>query len=205
MLIVAVLAFGVVAYRVATIQVLRPDALVAFGEDQRTRATVVDAPRGSILDRNGAQLALTVPSATVEANPQLIEDPWGTAQALSPLLGTDAMSLAETLAEDTSFAYLDRQLDREIGEQIEALELDGITVTQEPARANPSGDLAHALLGTVGVDQEGLSGLEAQYEDVLAGEPGRGRGRAGPAGQHDRVGRQPLRRRRPGRGRAAHH
>lgn len=171
-LIVAVLAFSVVAYRVATIQVLRPDALVAFGEDQRTRATVVDAPRGSILDRNGAQLALSVPSATVEANPQLIEDPWGTAQALSPVLGTDAMSLAETLAEDSSFAYLGRQLDREIGEQIEALDLDGITVTQEPTRDNPAGTLAHALLGTVGVDQDGLSGLEAQYEDVLAGEPG---------------------------------
>jgi len=171
-LIVAVLAFGVVAYRVATIQVLRPDALVAFGEDQRTRSTVVDAPRGSILDRNGAQLALSVPSATIEANPQLIADPWGAAQALSPVLGIDAMSLAETLAEDSSFEYLGRQLDREIGEQIEALDLDGITVTQEPARANPSGDLAHALLGTVGIDQDGLSGLESQYEDVLAGEPG---------------------------------
>ena len=160
MLIVAVLAFSVVAYRVATIQVLRPDALVAFGEDQRTRATVVDAPRGSILDRNGAQLALSVPSATVEANPQLIEDPWGTAQALSPVLGTDAMSLAETLAEDSSFAYLGRQLDREIGEQIEVFDLDGITVTREPTRDNPAGTLAHALLGTVGVDQNGLSGLE---------------------------------------------
>lgn len=171
-LIVAVLAFSVVAYRVATIQVLRPDALVAFGEDQRTRSTVVDAPRGSILDRNGAQLALSVPSATIEANPQLIADPWGTAQALAPVLGTDALSLAETLAEDASFAYLGRQLDREVGERIEALDLDGITVTEEPARANPSGDLAHALLGTVGVDQDGLSGLEAQYEDVLAGEPG---------------------------------
>jgi len=171
-LVVAVVAFGAVAYRVATIQVLRPDALVAFGEDQRTRATVVDAPRGSILDRNGAQLALSVPAATIEANPQLIEDPWSTAQALAPILGTDAMSLAETLAEDSSFEYLGRQLDREVGEQIEALELDGITVTPEPTRANPSGDLAHALLGSVGIDQDGLSGLEAQYEDVLAGEPG---------------------------------
>ena len=171
-LIVAVLAFSVVAYRVATIQVLRPDALVAFGEDQRTRSTVVDAPRGSILDRNGAQLALSVPSATIEANPQLITNPWGAAQALAPVLGTDAMSLAETLAEDSSFEYLGRQLDRELGEQIEALDLDGITVTQEPTRANPSGALAHALLGTVGIDQDGLSGLESQYEDILAGEPG---------------------------------
>jgi cell division protein FtsI (penicillin-binding protein 3) len=82
------------------------------------------------------------------------------------------MSLAETLAEDSSFVYLDRQLDRDVGDRIEALDLDGITINPEPARANPSGDLAHALLGTVGVDHEGLSGLEAQYEEVLAGDPG---------------------------------
>ena len=171
-LVVAVVAFGVVAYRVASVQVLRPDALIAFGEDQRTRVTAVDAPRGSIVDRNGADLALSIPSATVEANPSVIEDPLATAQALAPVLGSDVTTLAETLTGDGAFAYLGRQLPRDVGEQVEELGLAGITVTQEPTRANPAGDLAHALLGTVGVDHEGLSGLEAQYEDVLAGDPG---------------------------------
>jgi cell division protein FtsI (penicillin-binding protein 3) len=171
-LIVAVLAFSVVAYRVASIQVLRPDALVAFGEDQRTRATVVDAPRGSILDRNGADLALSVPSATIEADPRLISDPLATARALAPLLGADLLELAETLAADASFAYLGRQLPRDLGEQVDELGLDGITVTQEPARSNPAGALAHSLLGLVNVDGEGSSGLEMQYDDVLAGDPG---------------------------------
>ena len=171
-LIVAVVAFGVVAYRVATVQVLRPDALVAFGEDQRNRVTEVDAPRGSILDRHGADLALSVPSATIEANPSVIEDPMATAQALAPVIGADPLVLAQTLAGDSSFVYVDRQLPSDVGQQVRDLGLAGITVTQEPARSNPSGTLAHSLLGTVNVDQLGISGLEEQYEDVLAGEPG---------------------------------
>ena len=172
MLIVAVVAFGVVAYRVATVQVLGPDALVAFGEDKRNRVTEVDAPRGSILDRHGADLALSVPSATVEANPSVIEDPMATAQALAPVVGADPLVLAQTLAGDSSFVYVDRQLPSDVGQQVRDLGLAGITVTQEPARSNPSGTLAHSLLGTVNVDQLGISGLEEQYEDVLAGEPG---------------------------------
>ncbi|MET0148670.1 MAG: penicillin-binding protein 2, partial [Acidimicrobiales bacterium] len=171
-LIVAVVAFGVVAYRVATVQVLRPDALVAFGEDQRNRVTEVDAPRGSILDRHGADLALSVPSATIEANPSVIEDPMATAQALAPVIGADPLVLAQRLAGDSSFAYVDRQLPSDVGQQVRDLGLAGITVTQEPARSNPSGTLGHSLLGTVNVDQLGISGLEEQYEDVLAGEPG---------------------------------
>ena len=138
-LIVAVVAFGVVAYRVATVQVLRPDALVAFGEDQRNRVTEVDAPRGSILDRHGADLALSVPSATVEANPSVIEDPMATAQALAPVVGADPLVLAQTLAGDSSFVYVDRQLPSDVGQQVRDLGLAGITVTQEPARSNPSG------------------------------------------------------------------
>jgi len=80
--------------------------------------------------------------------------------------------LAQTLAGDSSFVYVDRQLPSDVGEQVQELGLAGITVTQEPARSNPSGTLAHSLLGTVNVDQLGISGLEKQYEEVLAGEPG---------------------------------
>ena len=171
-LIAAVVAFGAIGYRVASLQVLAPDDLVAYGEGQRNRVTELPAPRGSIVDRDGADLALTVPAATIEANPQLIEDPVATAQTLAPVLGVDAVELSEALSGDGSFAYLLRQAPREVGEQVEALELPGITVTQEPTRATPAGELARSLLGRVGVDQEGLSGLEGQFEDLLAGDPG---------------------------------
>ena len=140
-LIVAVLAFGVVAYRVATIQVLRPDALIAFGEDQRTRATVVDAPRGSILDRNGAELALSVPSATIEANPRLIEDPWGTAQALAPVIGYRRPGPGRDADRGRLVRLPRAPAARDVGEQIEALGLAGITVDPGTQPGHPSGDV----------------------------------------------------------------
>jgi cell division protein FtsI (penicillin-binding protein 3) len=171
-LAVALVAFGAVAYRVASLQVVAPEQLVAYGQDQRNRVTFVPAPRGSILDRNGASLALSVPSATVEANPQLIEDPLATARELAPVLGMELLDVAEVLASDSGFEYLGRQFPDEVGEAVEGLDLDGITVTDEPTRANPAGDLGHSLLGSVNVDGLGSSGLELQYDDVLAGDPG---------------------------------
>ena len=166
------LAFTAVAYRVAALQVLAPEQLVAYGEDQRERVRVLPAPRGSITDRNGADLALSIPSATVEADPRLIADPVATAQALGPVLGLDVTELSETLTGDGAFAYIDRQVPIEVGDQVEALGLDGITVTEEPTRTNPAGPLGHSLLGLVNVDGEGSSGLEMQYDEVLAGDPG---------------------------------
>jgi cell division protein FtsI (penicillin-binding protein 3) len=171
-LAVMLVAFGAIAYRVATLQVLAPDQLVAYGQDQRERVTVLAAPRGSILDRNGADLALNVPSATITADPRLIEQPVAVANELAPLLGADVLTMAEQLSTDRGFVYLDRQVDRELGEQIEDLGIDGITVTQEPTRSNPAGLLAHSLLGSVDVDGVGSSGLERQYDELLAGEPG---------------------------------
>ncbi len=169
---VAVLAFGVVAYRVVSLQVVRPEQLVAFGEDQRTRVAIVPAPRGTILDSRGNDLALSIPSATVQANPSLVRDPVAAAHALAPLLETDSLALTETLAGGGTFAFLGRQVPEAVGEQVEALGLEGISVTHEPARSNPAGELARSLLGRVSVDHEGVSGLEIQYEDVLAGDPG---------------------------------
>ena len=171
-LVVALVAFGAVAYRVASLQILAPERLVAYGEGQRERVLVLAAPRGTILDRNGAELALSVPSATIQANPRLVTDPFRAARDLAPILGLDPFDLADTLASDTGFVYLDRQVSQDVGEQVEALDLDGITVAQEPSRTNPAGELAHSVLGRVDVDGVGSSGLERQYEDVLAGSPG---------------------------------
>lgn len=172
LLAVALVAFGVVTWRVASLQVVQDDELAALGEAQRTRVTAVPAARGAILDRHGEDLALSIPGATVQANPSLIVDPYRTARALAPVLGMDPVELTETLAADSSFEYLVRQAPPTFGEEVEALDLDGIEVTEEPTRANPAGDLARSVLGRVGIDHDGLSGLELQYEDQLAGDPG---------------------------------
>ncbi len=172
LLVVTTLVFAAIAARVVSLQVLEPDELVAFGESQRTRITTVPAPRGTILDRNGADLALSIPSSTITVDPRQVEDPVATALALAPVLGTDAASLQPSLAGDGSFAYVQRQVPTEVGDQITELGLPGIAVITEPTRNNPAGELGHSILGRVNVDQVGISGVEEQYDDLLAGSPG---------------------------------
>jgi cell division protein FtsI (penicillin-binding protein 3) len=166
------LVFLAIAVRVVSLQVLEPDQLVAFGESQRTRVTTVPAPRGTILDRNGDELALSVPSTTITVDPRRVDDPVATALALAPVLRTDAASIQESLVDDGSFAYVQRQVPTDVGAAVEDLGLPGISLITEPTRDNPAGELARSLVGRVDVDQVGISGLEEQYDDVLAGSPG---------------------------------
>jgi len=182
LVVVAVVAFGAVAWRVGSLQVLQADELAAIGEQQRTRVTAIPAARGSILDRNGDDLALSIPSATIQADPSAIVDPYRTAQALAPVLGLDAQDLTETLAQDSSFEYLARQVPRTVGDEVQALGLDGISVADEPTRSNPAGDLARSVIGSVGIDHDGLSGLEERYDDLLTGDPGQIEVERDPAG-----------------------
>jgi cell division protein FtsI (penicillin-binding protein 3) len=172
-LLVALLAlFVLVLVRLAQVQVVGADRYVALGESQRVRSVVLAADRGSIFDRNGNDLALSVPQRTVWADPRLIADPTTVAAALAPILGSDAATLESRLASDRSFVYLARRVDDAAADAVADLEIDGISFLEEPRRFTPAGHLAHGVLGSVGVDNEGLSGLELQYEDVLSGTPG---------------------------------
>ncbi|MFL6188004.1 MAG: peptidoglycan D,D-transpeptidase FtsI family protein, partial [Actinomycetes bacterium] len=99
-------------------------------------------------------------------------DPLATAHALAPVLDMNEAALREKLASDTSFVYLARKVDDGVAEAVKRLHLAGIQLLDEPKRIVPSGDLAGPVLGQVGVDDEGLSGLEKQYEKVLTGRAG---------------------------------
>ena len=158
--------------------------------DQRLRTVTLEAERGTIFDRDGRELALTIEATSVYANPQEISDPALTASALSGLLGKPVGEIQADLERDTGFVYLARKLLHEEAEAIRALELDGVHFLPEPKRVYPSGDLAAQVLGFVGIDNDGLEGIEQMYEDVLTGEPGQlifersGRGRVIPQGEY---------------------
>lgn len=169
---VVVLMFGTVVFRLVSLQAIGDDRYADFGQSQRVRSVELAADRGSIFDRHGNDLALSIPQRTVWADPKLIADPAATASALAPVLGLDRTELTAKLAEDSSFVYLVRRAPDEVTDRVEALDLDGIYLLDEPTRFNPAGDMARGVLGTVGVDNVGLSGLEAQYDDVLTGEVG---------------------------------
>lgn len=158
--------------RVAELQTVSPERYVAFGEQQRVRSIDLPAARGSIVDRNGEDLALSVNQTTVYANPQEIADPVAAAAHLAPVLDMDQSELVEKLSDDSEFVYLVRQQPDDLGAEVADLDLDGVYLMDEPARFEPSGDLARSVIGTVGVDNTGLSGIEQQYERELTGTPG---------------------------------
>ncbi|CAN5852930.1 penicillin-binding protein [soil metagenome] len=171
-LVVFLVLFGVVAARLAELQTVNRDRYVTFGQTQRIASQTLPAGRGAIFDRNGHDLALSVPQKTVVANPRLVPDPVAAGRRLAPVLGVDAEVLTERLSEGGYFVYLSRAVSDDVAERVEALDLDGVEFIEEPRRFTPSGTLARSLLGGVNIDNIGYSGLEQQYDDVLVGDPG---------------------------------
>jgi cell division protein FtsI (penicillin-binding protein 3) len=173
LLVGLVLAFGAVAARMVHLQAFSRDRLVAMGESQRVRAMTLPAERGSIFDRDGRELALSVRQSTVWADPRLVTDPMAAAEALAPVLQLEPAELQTRLTRDAAFVYLARKVDDATAQRVKELGLSGISLMDEPERFLPAGDLAASLLGRVGVDNNGLSGLESQFEKQLRGRPGR--------------------------------
>jgi cell division protein FtsI (penicillin-binding protein 3) len=140
---------------------------------QQTEDLTVFARRGTITDRNGVELAVSDDSVTVFANPMLIDEPASVAAKLAPLLGEAESDLLEAMSDRTSgFVYLKRKIDPADGEKVEKLRIEGIGTVVEPRRTYPQGALAGQLIGAVGTDNVGLTGIEQHYEDQLHGDDG---------------------------------
>ncbi len=143
---------------------------------QRTRVNTVYAERGSILDRNGLELAIPVPLRTVYADPREVVDAVGTAHAVAALLGMTPeaeVALAEKLQDKTkSFTYIARQASQEVADSLIALQLPGVSAYNESGRELTSDGL-RALVGRTDPDGLGTSGLEKQFDILLAGVNGR--------------------------------
>jgi cell division protein FtsI (penicillin-binding protein 3) len=143
---------------------------------QQVEDVTVAARRGTITDRNGVELAVSENSITVYADPRIIKDPGGTASQLAPFLGRPYQELLTKLSDRTKgFVYLARKLPLSKGTLVEKLKIAGIGTTEEPRRVYPQGSLAGQLLGSVGVDNYGLSGIEQHLEDKLHGKDGKRR------------------------------
>ncbi|HYT40047.1 MAG TPA: penicillin-binding protein 2, partial [Acidimicrobiia bacterium] len=137
------------------------------------RKITLAAERGAVFDRNGVDLALSVNQQTVWANPKVVTDPAGYAAKLAPILGVDAKTLADRLGQKNhAFVYLARKVDDATADAVKKLALQGVDFVPESKRFYPSGTLAAPLLGNVGIDNDGLGGLEVQYDKTLAGKPG---------------------------------
>lgn len=187
--VVLVIAWGAVAYRLVQVQVVRAAVFADDALSQRLRNVVVPGPRGSIRDRDGNLLALSVQGAAVTANPRQITNLEATAQVLADQLGVNVDELRIKLAEDTGFVYLQRQLEPAQAAPIQALDLPGVYVLPEPIRVYPQSGVASHLLGFVGIDHAGLAGLEYKFDKELTGTPGELEFEVSPRGEQIPTGR----------------
>jgi cell division protein FtsI (penicillin-binding protein 3) len=152
---------------------IKGSSLASAATSQQVSSLELPARRGTIVDRNGSELAVSEPADDVSADPRFVKDPVKTAAKLAPLLGAKEDDLIKKLARrDTGFVYLARALPANQAEQVKKLDLPGIQLTDGHRRVYPRNELASQLLGHVGIDGDGLSGLEYSEDKRLHGSNG---------------------------------
>ena len=173
--------------RVAYLQTTEAENLRSAAADQWTRSVSIQAQRGTVFDRHGAELAMSVPAVTVSINPKLIDNGPATVQILDDLLDLPDDEVAELIAEiaakDRGFVFVRRQADADIGDQLAAMKLPGVNVDRESRREMPGGDTGRSVIGRTNIDGVGISGLELQYDDLLTGTGGEMRREVAPGGR----------------------
>ncbi len=172
-LVIALIAFAIIGLRLIDLQAVGERRYTRLGLDQRVHTAALAAERGNIFDRHGSDLAVSVPQQTIYADDRVITDPAAAAAKLAPVLGIDEGTLRVKLADrKKAFVYLARKVDDGVASRVAALHIGGIAAAPESKRFYPSGTIAASLLGFVGTDNNGLSGLETSYDKLLTGRPG---------------------------------
>ena len=170
---VILIALLIISGRLVQLQVVDAAAYAELATEQRRRDVPLPPRRGTIFDREGEPLAVSVQAFSVFADPRAVEDASSTAEALARVLGGDPSAYGERLVRDGGFVYIARKVDVERVEALRELELAGVGFHQDSRRVYPLGNVACQVLGFVGVDDIGLAGLEKYYDELLAGTPGR--------------------------------
>jgi cell division protein FtsI (penicillin-binding protein 3) len=163
---------SIAAVRAIWIGTVRAGSLKERAATQQEEDLTVSAKRGTIFDRNGLELAVSEDAITVFANPFLIDNPAKVATQLAPLLDMPEADLLKKISGDAGFVYLRRKMDAWAGHKIQQLKIEGIGTVTEPKRSYPQAWLAAQVLGMVGAENVGLSGLEYSRDEDLRGSDG---------------------------------
>lgn len=171
--IAVALAELVLAGRLAWIQVVKGQELGLRALEVRTHEVPVEAKRGTIYDRRGRELAISISAESAFAVPAEVKDPSKTAAVLSGILGMPEDDLFRRLTTPAAFVWLRRKVEPEQAKKIRELKLPGVDLTQESKRFYPKGSLLSHVLGISGIDNQGLEGVELEYDHELRGIPGK--------------------------------
>ena len=171
-----VIFFILILFKVFYIQVFEYKKLNNLADDLWSRELVIEADRGKILDRNGVVLADNLTTATLMLVPNQIDNKEETAKSLSKILGVSYEEMYKHVSKKTSIERVHpegRRLDADTAEKVKNLKIDGVYLVKESKRYYPYKDLLSHSLGYVGIDNQGLSGLELQYDSKLKGVNGK--------------------------------
>lgn len=164
--------------RAAYIQVIEPERLRYEGDRRSLRVAQTDVQRGLIVDRNGRELAVSVPVQTVWADPQRVHAQGGLDNqerwlALAEVFRTSSEGLLAKVQDPSRrFVYLDRKVTPAVAEYVRQLGIPGVYLKTESRRFYPAGEIAAHVVGVTDVDGRGIEGIEAIYDEVLTGTPG---------------------------------
>ncbi len=164
---------GLIGLRLVQLQIFHYGDWLQRAQRQQQRTIPVAPRRGIIYDRNGHELAMSISVDSVFAVPSEIPDPENTANLLARVLKSDPREIVARLKGSHSFAWIARKVDADAGQRIRAMNLRGIYFQKEPKRFYPKRELAAQTIGYVGLDDEGLGGIEHAFDARLHGTPGK--------------------------------
>ena len=173
-LIVLILLFLIII-RVFYIQVFSYNKLSNLADDLWSRKLPIAADRGEILDRNGKKLASNITTTSLVLIPNQIKDKEKVSADLASILNVSVTEMKKHVYKKTSIERVHpegRRLPYEIADRIDKLNYDGVYLLKESKRYYPYSNLLSHVLGYVGIDNQGLSGLELYYDNYLTGEDG---------------------------------
>ncbi len=184
LLVVFAFAFAAMLGRAVWLQAVQAGTLSRLATEQHDSTVTLPAGRGTIVDRNGLQLAIGRDATTVFANPRQVADPRAAALAAGKDLNLDPEALYPKLADRSrGFVFLARKADPERARKLKDRGITGLFFTSEERRAYPQGRIGAQVLGYAGLDNRGLAGLELQLDGALSGQAGHERFVRDPTGR----------------------
>lgn len=179
MIAVLLCGFGALVTRAAYLQVVNAEELTEAGESRSVRVKGISSHRGLILDRNGVELARSVPTESVWLDPKTLlanEDVLQSKEwkAFAAALKRNENQLNQWVKDraDKRFVWLERHVDPNVGLYIKRLDIPGVEFKTEYRRYYPSAEVTAHLVGFTGIDDKGLEGVERAFDSFLTGQPG---------------------------------
>ena len=163
------------AARVLWVGIFDADTYEALGLSKRERTIPLHELRGTIFDRNGEALVMSVPTKLVAVDPTLVVDPEATATQIAGILGVERLAVLDALEKpDSRYSVVARQVDADVAEQLKAAGIPGLTLSEDPQRVAVNGDLARSVTGSMDrYATTARSGIELLYDEELRATEGK--------------------------------